>query len=63
MITDSGTTVITGNMTVNAGTNNITLDNGSSTFGASVIIVGKNVAIMDTDAGGLDLGDDTTPGH
>jgi filamentous hemagglutinin family protein len=58
-ITDSGTLAVTGNTTLNAGANNITLDDGSNTFG-TLALTGNDVSITENAA--TDLGASTITG-
>jgi hypothetical protein len=58
-ITDSGTLAVTGNTTLNAGANNITLDDAANTFG-TLALTGNTVAITENAA--TDLGASTVTG-
>jgi filamentous hemagglutinin family protein len=58
-ITDSGTLAVTGNTTLNAGTNNITLDDAGNTFG-TLALTGNDVSITENAA--TDLGASTVTG-
>jgi filamentous hemagglutinin family protein len=58
-ITDSGTLTVTGNTTLNAGANNITLDDAANTFG-TLALTGNDVSIAENAA--TDLGASTVTG-